>query len=150
METDVQRVRQVLARELETISHYEALAAAAERPELRAFFLHLAEEEKEHVAEATLVLRRLDSGQDLQFQKPFPASHFDAAAGPKTPATAPGAPGGPAPAAPSGLSVGPLGKKPSPPGKPIAHARQALYATPAPPAPHGDQLTVGSLRGPHA
>jgi len=146
METDAQRVRQVLARELETISHYEALAAAAERPELRAFFLHLAEEEKEHVAEATLVLRRLDSGQDLQLQKPFPASHFDATAGPKAPAAAPGTPA----AAQAGFSVGPLGKKPSPPGKPIAHARQALYATPAPPAPHGDQLTVGSLRGPHA
>jgi len=27
MDTDVQRVRQVLARELETISHYESLAA---------------------------------------------------------------------------------------------------------------------------
>ncbi|HYV45505.1 MAG TPA: ferritin family protein [Myxococcaceae bacterium] len=86
METDVQRVRQVLARELETISHYESLAAAAERPELRAFFLHLAEEEKEHVAEATTLLRRLDAGQELQFGKPFPASHFEA---PEAPPAAP-------------------------------------------------------------
>src|SRR3954469_23651665 len=107
METDVQRVRQVLARELETISHYESLAAAAERPELRAFFLHLAEEEKEHVAEATQLLRRLDSGQELQFQKPFALSHFE-----------PGA-------------------RPPAPAGPISDARQALHATPAPPAPHG-------------
>lgn len=142
METDVQRVRQVLARELETISHYETLAAAAERPDLRAFFLHLAEEEKEHVAEATQLLRRLDAGQELQLQKPFPASHFDAAGEAKA-EHATSAPAATVP--PEGLTVG----KP-PPGKPIAHARQALYATPAPPAPHGDQLTVGSLRGPHA
>src|SRR4051812_9250845 len=124
METDVQRVRQVLARELETISHYESLAAAAERPELRAFFLHLAGEEKEHVAEATQLLRRLDAGQELQFLKPFPATHFE------PPAAARGA-------------------QPSP-GGPLPDARKALYATPSPPAPHGGTFTVGSLRGPHA
>ncbi|HVE84413.1 MAG TPA: ferritin family protein [Myxococcales bacterium] len=121
LETDAQRVRQVLARELETVSAYEALAAEAERPELRAFFLHLAEEEKEHVAEATLVLRRLDAGQEAQFQKPFPATHF------QPPAEAPK----------------------SPPPRPISDARQALYGAPAPPSPHGS-LTVGSLRGTHA
>ena len=123
METDVQRVRQVLARELETISHYEALAAAAERPELRAFFLHLAEEEKEHVAEATAVLRRLDAGQDVQFHKPFPASHFE---GPAAPAAE------------------------APPAAPLSDPRKALHATTSPPAPHGDTFTVGTLRGPHA
>jgi len=117
METDVQRVRQVLARELETISHYEALAAAAERPELRAFFLHLAEEEKEHVAEATAFLRRLDAGQELQLQKPFPESHF------------------------SGTTAK------APPGAPLTDPRKALGATTSPPAPHGDTFTVGSLRG---
>jgi EncFtn-like ferroxidase len=120
MESDAQRVRQVLARELETISHYEALAAAAERPELRAFFLHLAEEEKEHVAEATAVLRRLDAGQELQFQKPFPASHFTGAAAE------------------------------APPGPPLTDPRQALGAATSPPAPSGESFTVGSLRGPHA
>ncbi|HEY8208529.1 MAG TPA: ferritin family protein [Myxococcaceae bacterium] len=121
MDTDAQRVRQVLARELETISHYESLAAAAERPELRAFFLHLAEEEKEHVAEATAMLRRLDAGQELQFQKPFPASHFQQ----------------------------PAGARP-PPGAPLPDARKALYAMTSPPALHGGTFTVGSLRGPHA
>jgi hypothetical protein len=121
MDTDVQRVRQVLARELETISHYESLAASAERPELRAFFLHLAEEEKEHVAEATQLLRRLDTGQELQLQKPFPASHFEK----------------------------PTVAKP-PPGAPLADPRKALYATPSPPAPYGGTFTVGSLRGSHA
>jgi rubrerythrin len=121
METDVQRVRQVLARELETISHYESLAAAAERPELRAFFLHLAEEEKEHVAEAAAVLGRLDAGQELQFRKPFPASHFAGAAATK-----------------------------APPATPLTDPRKAFYSATSPPAPHGDTFTVGSLRGPHA
>src|SRR6185295_290188 len=124
MDTDAQRVRQVLARELETISHYESLAAAAERPELRAFFLHLAEEEKEHVAEATAMLRRLDAGQELQFQKPFPASHFAQPAGAKD--------------------------REPPPGSPLPDPRKALYATTSPPSPHGGTFTVGSLRGPHA
>ena len=117
METDVQRLRQVLARELETVSHYESLAAAAERPEVRAFFLHLAAEEKEHVAEATQFLRHLDPEQEQQFQKPFSAAHFEGA--PPPPGT----------------------------GRPLTGARQALYATPAPPSPHGETLTVGSLRG---
>jgi hypothetical protein len=128
METDAQRVRQVLARELETVSHYESLATAAERPEIRAFFQHLAEEEKEHIAEAAMVLRRLDSGQDAQFHKPFPASHFQP--GGSTGAAAPRPSGGPS-------------------GKPITHARQAIEASPAPPSPHGS-LTVGSLRGSNA
>jgi rubrerythrin len=120
METDVQRVRQVLARELETISHYESLAAAAERPELRAFFLHLAEEEKEHVAEATAMLRRLDAGQQTQFQKPFPATHFEGA------------------------------RAPPPLAGPLTDPHKALRAATSPPAPYGDTFTVGSLRGPHA
>lgn len=75
-DTDVARVRLVLLRELETINHYEELARAADTEEIRAFFLHLAEEEKEHVAEATFLLRKLDAGQEAHFQKDFSAAHF--------------------------------------------------------------------------
>lgn len=68
--TDTAMVRLVLARELETINQYEEFARAAATEEARAFFLHLAEEEKEHVAEATLLLRRLDAGQEAHFASP--------------------------------------------------------------------------------
>ncbi|HLM45051.1 MAG TPA: ferritin family protein, partial [Myxococcaceae bacterium] len=71
LSTDVALVRRVLARELETINEYEAFAQAASNPEVRAFFAHLAAEEKEHVAEATQMLRMLDSAQDTHFTNPI-------------------------------------------------------------------------------
>jgi hypothetical protein len=82
LDTDAARVRLVLIRELETISVYEALAREASSEDARAFFEHLAREEKEHVAEATWLLRRLDRAQDADFLKPFSAEHF----GPRAPA----------------------------------------------------------------
>ncbi len=84
---DLARVRSVLSRELETISHYEQLAHEAQAPELKAFFSHLAFEEKEHVAEATFLLRKLDPGQAQQFDKGVPPQHFEGAA-PEAPAEA--------------------------------------------------------------
>ncbi len=130
--TDVARVRTVLWRELETINHYEELARQASSDEVKAFFQHLAQEEKEHVAEATLLLRRLDPGQELFFQKDYAAGHFNGAAAAK--------PVPPPVAAP----------------KPTAVAVEDLrlprdlsrtpYAIPAPPAPSASGLTVGSLR----
>ncbi len=83
---DLARVRAVLARELETINEYEAAARAAASPEVRAFLLHLAEEEKEHVAEATALVRRLDAGQERFFAVERGPEHFAAgAAAPETP-----------------------------------------------------------------
>jgi hypothetical protein len=76
LDTDVARVRLVLIRELETISVYEALAREAASEDARAFFEHLAREEKEHVAEATWLLRRLDGAQDADFLKPYSQAHF--------------------------------------------------------------------------
>src|SRR5690348_4669106 len=73
---DLARLRLVLTRELETISTYEALARETSTDELRTFFLNLAQEEKEHVAEATLLLRRFDDGQDAFFQKNYSQEHF--------------------------------------------------------------------------
>lgn len=114
---DRARVRAVLARELETISFYEQLAGAAEAAEAKAFFEHLAREEKEHVAEATALLRRLDADQEATFQREYSAEHFDAAAK-KPPA-------------------------PMPERLPVEPGR-VLHAIPAPPI--GGKLTVGSLR----
>lgn len=67
---DAARVRSVLARELDTISAYERAARETASPEVRAFLLHLAREEKEHVAEAVALLRRLDPEQEAEFLAP--------------------------------------------------------------------------------
>jgi len=63
MPTDLELVRQVLARELDTINQYEQAAREAQSELIRAFFRHLADEEKEHVAEAIQLLHQLDEGQ---------------------------------------------------------------------------------------
>lgn len=69
MPEDVELLRLVLARELETINQYETFARTAQSELVRAFFHHLAEEEKEHVAEATLLLQQLDRTQRAHFEK---------------------------------------------------------------------------------
>jgi len=53
----------VLARELETISIYEAHAAAETDPEMKTLFQHLADEEKEHVTEVYEALLGRDAAQ---------------------------------------------------------------------------------------
>src|SRR5689334_3910978 len=94
---DLARIRQVLARELEAINEYEQLAREAESADIRAFFLHLAEEEKEHVAEAVFLIGNLDAGQRGQFEKDFGGAHFG---GPAKPSPASRPPAG-QPAAPN-------------------------------------------------
>lgn len=124
-ETDVARVRLVLMRELETISVYEALAREAESPEAKAFFDHLAKEEKEHVAEATWLLRKLDGDQDADFQKPYSSEHFQGAPHP--------------PAQPQEPYLTEQHRIPPEP-------HRALYAMPAPPSPTAGVFTVGPLK----
>jgi hypothetical protein len=138
--SDVARIRQVLARELETINEYEAHAAASSDPEVRAFFLHLAAEEKEHVAEATHMLRLLDSDQDAHFMAPTAPGHFQQAiAGKQAQAGV-----APAPAAPNGNTGARQGAQPPPS---LLPPQRALYGIPAPPPSGSAQpLTVGSLR----
>jgi phytoene/squalene synthetase len=98
---DAARVRSVLARELDTISEYEAAAREAGSEEIRAFLRHLAREEKEHVAEATALLRRLDADQAAKFAEPDGSlAHFRG-----EPRRAGPPPAGPAPA---GFTVGSL------------------------------------------
>lgn len=128
-ESDAARVRLVLMRELETISVYEALAREAQSPEAKVFFDHLAAEEKEHVAEATWLLRKLDPGQESRFQATYSEAHFAGAAasspGPSAPA--------PAPFIPEDLRL------PSDP-------RLAPHAIPAPTSPVSGSFTVGPLK----
>ena len=59
----LRRLRDVMARELETVSQYEAHAAAETDPEARALFQHLADEEKEHVSEVYEALLNKDAVQ---------------------------------------------------------------------------------------
>ncbi|MBZ4329417.1 ferritin [Corallococcus interemptor] len=141
--SDVARIRAVLARELETINEYEAYAEDSSLPEVKAFFLHLAAEEKEHVSEATHMLRMLDKGQDAHFAKPFVPGHFQAATGGVSPEPAPPA------AEPSPVvtrappSVGRLANEPLTSLPP----QRLIYGVPAPPpAANGHPLTIGSLR----
>lgn len=156
LSTDVALVRRVLARELETINEYEAHARAASTPELRDFFLHLAAEEKEHVAEAVHMLRLLDAGQEAHFTKPVTAAHFQGAIDGRpspAPARAPAAPAPSAPAAPAeparpagpparGARNGTAAETPS-----LLPPERVVYGVPAPPPSPGAQpLTVGSLR----
>lgn len=57
------RLRDVLARELETISIYEAHAEAETDPQMKTLFQHLADEEKEHVTEVYEALLGRDAAQ---------------------------------------------------------------------------------------
>jgi hypothetical protein len=139
-DTDVARVRLVLMRELETISAYEALAREAEGPEAKAFFEHLALEEKEHVAEATYLLRKLDATQEGKFQATYSETHFQGRT-----------------AAPDASSAAPPSEPPvpaSPAAKPYipeehlfpTEPHRALYALPAAPSELAGAFTVGSLK----
>ena len=146
-ETDVARVRLVLMRELETISVYEALAREAHGAEVKAFFEHLALEEKEHVAEATYLLRKLDPAQEARFQESYSESHFQGVI-----ASA----GGSAEVAPSRdtASSGANAAIPARPAKPFIPEEHRLppephhtvYALPAPPSAIAGAFTVGPLK----
>ncbi|QRK06155.1 ferritin [Archangium violaceum] len=145
LSTDVALVRRVLARELETINEYETHARASSSPEVRDFFLHLAAEEKEHVAEAVHMLRLLDAGQEAHFNKPVVAGHFQGAieGQPSAPPAAtpiPAAPAEPAQPARNGRN----GQAESPT---LLPPQRIVYGVPAPPpSPGTHPLTVGSLR----
>jgi hypothetical protein len=136
--SDVARIRRVLARELETINEYEAFAQLSTSPEVRAFFAHLAAEEKEHVAEATQMLRMLDAAQDSHFTQPIAPGHFQKAAG------APAA--SPSPAAPPSAPSGPSGGRPVVEPVSLLPPNRLMYGLSAPPSKAAYPLTVGSLR----
>ncbi len=130
-------VRLALIRELETINHYQDLHDMADDPSVKQLMLHLMDEEKEHVAELTEILRRLDAEQNRYFEEghavqigsggiPSQGQRFE------TPSGAPSSGGSPSGASPSGAS--PSGASPLP-----QPARPAFFA------PGG--LTVGSMLG---
>ncbi len=137
LSTDVALVRRVLARELETINEYEAHARASSSPEVRDFFLHLAAEEKEHVAEAVHMLRLLDAGQEAHFSKPVATGHFQGVTAPESKPSEPAPSPAPERAGRNGAPEAPV----------LIEPQRVVYGVPAPPPSPGIQpLTVGSLR----
>lgn len=71
---DLAVIRKALVRELETINHYQELHDQASEPGVRALMLHLMDEEKEHVAELTAMLRAHDPVQDRTFREEHSAA----------------------------------------------------------------------------
>lgn len=56
-------VREVLAREVETINTYQTLLGRSEDESVRNFLSHIIDEEKEHVAEALDLIKAMDPVQ---------------------------------------------------------------------------------------
>lgn len=134
---DAAHVRAVLARELETISHYEAMARTASGAEVRDFLLHLAAEEKEHVAEAMAVLTRLDQVQAGHLSRPVPRKHFE---NPPAPAGRP-----PSSKLPAATVSRPARDVHDP--RLAADPHLVMYSQPAPTEHASELLTVGHLKG---
>jgi len=64
---DVQILREILARELETINNYQNLLGRARSAEVASFINHIIDEEKEHVAESMTLINSIDERQALRF-----------------------------------------------------------------------------------
>lgn len=71
MSRDATILREILARECETVNHYQALAATAESASVRELVLHLASEEKEHIAECARLLAHVDTEYAAMMAKPL-------------------------------------------------------------------------------
>jgi rubrerythrin len=62
-EEDLMLVRDILAREIETINTYQRLLDRAQTEVVKTFLRHITEEEKEHVAEAVELIKQFDQSQ---------------------------------------------------------------------------------------
>ncbi len=77
-QNDLALLREVLARELDTISQYERASFSASDKRLQAFFRHLAREEKEHVSEAMALVHEYDAEQKQEWDETnTSADHFE-------------------------------------------------------------------------
>ncbi|MCB9744167.1 MAG: hypothetical protein H6740_16335 [Alphaproteobacteria bacterium] len=72
MADDATILRTVLAREAETVNEYEALAAAAQSEEVRRLMLHIAREEREHIAVCVQHLARLEADFQAHLDREHP------------------------------------------------------------------------------
>ena len=98
-EDDLLLVRDVLARELETINSYLRLLRSAKSERVRAFLAHITDEEKEHVAEALEIIKEFDPVQAALLEHGSHATHSN------------GPPAGRPPEPPPTFTVGSLRKR---------------------------------------
>lgn len=134
---DQQLLREILMREIETIHRYQDMLSRAKDGDLQRFIAHALLEEKEHVAEAMQILRRLDPMQSRALDEDHSA-HFR--------------PGGPGDAALKEILGGPSPTPVTPPAPAAPETRDTPSASALSPfgaTRPGDDLgapTVGSLR----
>ncbi|MEY3211709.1 MAG: hypothetical protein RIT28_2190 [Pseudomonadota bacterium] len=69
MPSDADLLRHVMARECETVNEYLAMAAQAQSPEVKGLLLHLAYEEKEHIAVCAKALMNVDADHKMWMEK---------------------------------------------------------------------------------
>jgi rubrerythrin len=74
-EDDLVLIREILAREIDTINTYQRMLASARGPEVASFLTHIIDEEKEHVAEALELIKLYDPVQANLLQS---ANHWRA------------------------------------------------------------------------
>lgn len=123
MRQDASILRDIIARECDTVNEYEALAERAASESVRQLVLHLAAEEKEHIAECTRLLAQVDPLFAELMSKPLTHALGDLAPAPPPPVAPPVTPPSPAAAlpppesAPLSFTIGSLIRKGStPPG----------------------------------
>lgn len=69
VEVDLLMLRDDLVGELQAINQYQEHIDAVEDEEARHVLEHIRDDEKEHVAELTKVIQRLDATQRAKFEK---------------------------------------------------------------------------------
>ena len=67
---DLVVVREILAREIETINTYQRMLGIARSEEVVSFLAHIIDEEKEHVAEALQLIKQYDPVQAGLLESP--------------------------------------------------------------------------------
>lgn len=83
---DIVLLREILARELETINTYHSLLERSTAPEVADFIGHIIDEEKEHVAEAMELINQIDHRQAARFGE---GAHYRIAPAEVSPQVAP-------------------------------------------------------------
>ena len=68
-ELDLEMVREDLVGELEAINQYQAHIDSMDNEEARRVLEHIRDDEKEHLAELTKLIQKLDSVQAAKFEK---------------------------------------------------------------------------------
>ena len=65
----LKNLRQDLIGELEAINQYQEHIDQSDDEEIKKVLKHITDDEKEHVAELTKILRKMDQVQEEKFQK---------------------------------------------------------------------------------